>query len=159
MSDRELPSGYEPRSIQFWEVWRPHDWTIKVYAISSGKDPDPDLIAAAKDLALQRLPFPAVTDTRYGLGLLIVQQGNDQKYIRVGWWIRQHVLKSYLYSSDPGGKDPVHFSDVTSTGVTASLWDLHVMHFERTAWINSVVNRADGPDGEEYLLQRFRREV
>lgn len=160
MPDQELPHGHERRRIQFVELWTPRDWTIKVYAIAKrSREPDPDLIAVAKDLGFQRLPFPASTETRYGLGLVTVQEGEHRDFIRIGWWVRRHFFKSYLYSSDPGRSEPELFSDLTSTGLSASLWDLHVMQFESSAWISSVLEREGGPNLDEYLAQRVRREL
>lgn len=156
MSDRDLPRGYEPRSIRLLKVWRPVDWAIKVYGISNQEGgPAKDLLEAALDLALQQFPRPAVTDHRYGVGLLVVQEGEDANYVRVGWWTRKYLLKSHLYRSDPGGKDPDRFFDVTSTGLTATLWELPVLNFERMAWIKSVLDRQYSASLDEYVLRKF----
>lgn len=160
MSERDLPSRYEPRSIRFLELWKPGDWRVKVYGISARNDrPERDLVAVAKELALKQFPRPAVTENRYGVGLLIVHEGGDGNYVLVDWWLGKHKLKSYVYSADPGRVRPEEFRDVTSTGLTGCVWELHVLDFERRAWVHSVLAREGGPDLDEYLVQRFEGSV
>jgi len=160
MSDQTLPRGYQPRSIRLLDVWRPLDWTLKVYGISSrAGGPRGDLVAAGQELSLRRLPHPGKGEHRYGVGLLIVEEGECGNHVRVGWWIKKHHLKSYLYRSDSGRTDPRDFHETTPAGLTGSFWNLHVIHFERSAWIASVLDRQAGPNLDEYLLQKLNAEV
>lgn len=152
--------GYQPRPIHFLELWKPDDWQLKVYGISArGEHPSPALVAAAKELALKELPRPAVTDNRYGVGFLIVHEGADGSWVLVDWWVRENMLKNLVFNAPAGRTAAEDFRSVTPTGLCACVWELHVMHFERTAWITSVLDREGGPDLEEYLLQRFTGEV
>lgn len=160
MSEQQLPSGYRRRSIQLLDVWRPLDWIVKVYGISSRPGgPGRDFIAAGRELSLRRLPHPGTGENRYGVALLIIEEGESANHVRVGWWIRKHHLKSYLYRSNPGRIDPSDFHESTQTGFSGSFWNLHVVHFERSAWIASVLDREAGPSLDEYLLQKLNGEV
>lgn len=160
MSGIELSADYEPRPVRFLEMWQPDEWRIKVYGISVSDDgPSPSLVAAGKELALKELPRPARTSNRYGVGFLIVHEGADGNYVLVEWWVGENMLKSHVFTAPTGRFEPEDFRYVTPTGLCACIWELHVMHFERTAWITSVLDREGGPDLEEYLLQRFSGEV
>lgn len=156
----EISGTYEPRPVRFLEMWQPGDWQIKVYGISARQErPPASLVAVAKELALKELPIPAVTGNRYGVGFLIVHQGGDGNYVLVDWWVGENMLKNHVFAAPTGRFEPEDFRYVTPTGLCACVWELHVMHFERTAWVTSVLKREGGPDLEEYLLQRFSGEV
>jgi len=160
MSPEALPSGYKPRPISFLEVWEAGDWTLKVYGISARrKRPPAELVSTAKDLALRELPRPATAGSRYGIGILIVHEGEDGNYVLVDWWSGENMLHNHVYQSTAGGIAPEDFRYVTPTGLCCCVWELHVLHFERTAWINSVLNRDGGPDLDEYLAQRLQGKV
>lgn len=160
MTAPSLEGSYEPRPIRFLELWEPDDWRLKVYGISArGERPPPPLVAAAKELALKELPRPAVTDSRHGVGFLVVHEGADGSWVLVDWWVRENMLKNHVFSAPAERTDAEDFRYVTPTGLSACVWELHVQHFERTAWITSVLDREGGPDLEEYLLQRFSGEV
>lgn len=147
---------FAPRPVDFLGLWEPSDWKMKVYGISALRDrPPAPLVAVARELAVKELPRPAVAEGRYGVGFLIVHQGADGEYVLVNWWVSESLLKSHLFNAPTGASSPEAFRYLTPSGMTASVWDLHVIHFERTAWITSVLDREGGPDLQEYLLQRF----
>jgi len=159
-SQHPLPSGYTPRPVRFLELWRPGEWTVKVYGISAkGERPDPDLVSTGKELAVRQLPVPAAAGNRYGVGIVIVHEGEDGNYVLVNWWMGENMLHNHVYHASRTGTRPGDFRDVTPTGLTACVWELHVLHFERTAWIRSVLAREGGPNLEEYLMQRFQGTV
>lgn len=160
MTPIERSEPYRKRSIRFLELWHAGDWRIKVYGIAArGGTPPRSLVSVGKELALKELPRPAVTDNRYGVGFLIVHQGASGNHILVDWWVNETMLKNHVYSAPGGRTEPEDFRYVTPTGVAARVWDLHVMDFERSAWVTSVLDRERGPDLDEYLLQRFSGEV
>lgn len=160
MSVISIAGEYQPRPIRFLEMWEPDDWRIKVYGISARSErPSVSLVAVAKELALKELPRPPVTENRYGVGFLVVHEGADGSYVLVDWWVGENMLKNHVFSAPAGRVATEDFRYVTPTGLCACVWELHVMHFERTAWITSVLDREGGPDLEEYLLQRFSGEV
>ena len=78
---------------------RTNGWSIKVYG---NERPSPVLVEAAKDLARLRLPNPAATDERYGLGILTVHEGRDANWVLIDWWAHEDALQHHVYSSPLG---------------------------------------------------------
>lgn len=160
MKPIDAAGPYRERSIRFLELWHAGEWRMKVYGIAAGDGTPPrSLVAAGKELALKELPRPAVTENRYGVGFLIVHQGVAGNHVLVDWWVNRTMLKNHVHSAPGGRTEPEDFRSVTPTGICGRVWDLHVMNFERSAWVTSVLGREGGADLDEYLLQRFSGEV
>ncbi|HSF81772.1 MAG TPA: hypothetical protein VLA49_11090 [Anaerolineales bacterium] len=47
----------------------------------------------------------------------------------------------------------------TPTGLTACVWDLRLMAFERQSWLETVLANPSGPDLEAYLACRLNEDV
>src|SRR6266700_3544636 len=59
--------AYQPRSARFLELWEWQGWRVKVNGLAAHADsPSVELVQAAKRIAEQRLPLPAVADHVYG---------------------------------------------------------------------------------------------
>jgi hypothetical protein len=148
---------YVARSIRFLELWHCEQWRIKVYGIAyRGGIPNSALIGAAKDLATSCLPVPAITEQRYGVGFMGVHQGRGSNLVFIDWWANENELYHHACTSTP--EAPGTFGYVTPTGLSACVWDLAVIAFERQAWIEAVLS-ASSPDVERYLDVRFEGEV
>ncbi|MDX1567380.1 MAG: hypothetical protein R3223_06230 [Longimicrobiales bacterium] len=155
-----LLEAYSPRPVGFLGLWEPFDWKIKIYGISAhGDRPPRGLVAVARELALRELPRPAVAANRHGVGFLVAHEGSEEAYVQVNWWVNQRMLKSHFFSAPGGSTSPESFRYLTPSGLLGSTWELFVQEFERTAWMNSVLDRDADPDLEEYVLQRFTGEV
>lgn len=153
-----LSGPYRPRPIRFVELWECDGWRVKVYGISArGEQPPTPLIEAAKALARERLPRPAVTDERYGLATLIVHAGADGDYVLVDWWFGENMLQHHVYA---GPQDaPERLAYVTPEGVGCCVWELAVLGFERQAWIDAILAQPAAPRIDEYLARRLNADV
>ncbi|MCP3027713.1 GNAT family N-acetyltransferase [Halobacillus sp. A5] len=90
----KIQSDYHKRPIRFIELWEDGGWSLKVYGISYLSDyPSNKLIDTSKELARDTLPFPAVTNNRYGLGFIGVHEGSGANFIFVDWWSNEIELK------------------------------------------------------------------
>ena len=54
---------------------------------------------------------------------------------------------------------PAALEYVTPTGLTACVWDLRVLCFERQAWIDTVLTNPVGPDLEKYLTCQLNEDI
>jgi hypothetical protein len=145
-------SPYVPRTVQLLELWRPDGWALKVYGIAYGRPkPTAELVDAAKRLARAILPREA----GYGLGFVGAHQGRTGCFAFVDWWTNENELyhRSFLGPSPnemrPGGPEDN----------TACVWDLAVIDFERRAWHELIVKRADAPDVEGYVARHMQELV
>lgn len=149
---------YKKRAVRFLEVWRNGKWQIKVYGIAHGRlTPRPELIAAAKDVANQRLESVPGSIQHYFVGFLSVHDGRTANFVFVDWWADENELHHHAYVSPTN--QPSRLAYVTPTGLTACVWDLRVMAFERQAWLDNVLKRPAGPDLDAYLRHTLNEDV
>ena len=157
----QLRSPYKTRPVRFLHVAEHAGWRIKVYGIRYSSDPaiiqvDEPIVELAQQAMLAQLPQPAVTDSRYGVGFMIIHQGQDRNWLLLDWWYDQEILKQLLFSS------PVHAPDQVTpaeSDLLACTWELAVHSFERQAWIDHVLNNPAEPDLEAYLNQHLNEDV
>ena len=146
-----ISERYRARKTTFLELWRFERWRLKVYTIShSGMAPRADLISAAKRAALDVLvnaPYG-----HYGVGFIGIHAGRTGNFVYVDWWADENELHHRVFVSTH--ERPMDLQDGTETGVTGSVWDLALQHFERTAWIETVLSR-ETPDLDAYLARRM----
>lgn len=158
MNTIRLGEPYMTRSIRFLELMETAGWRIKVYGIRYHNDvPDDEVIGAVKQLASQQLPTPAITNERYGVGWIIAHQARDANWFLIDWWTSENVLMHQLYMSPL--EQPDQLTHVSPTGLTACVWELRVVGFERQAWIDTVLANPDGPDLCAYLACRLNEDA
>lgn len=149
---------YRPRPIRFLELWQPGNWRLKVYGIADGRSiPRPELNEAAKRVAHERLAASADTTNHYSVGYLGIHDSRTTNFVFVDWWADVNELHHHVYVSPSA--EPERLQYATPTGLAACVWDLHVMAFERQAWLNHVLKNPRGPDLEDYLEQRLNEDV
>ena len=149
---------YEQRPIRFLEIWHTDSWRLKVYGIAYGRPtPRLELVEAAKTVAKERLANVSDRLEHYGVGFLGVHDGRTANFVFVDWWAEQNELHHHVYVSPTD--QPAQLSYVTPTGLTACVWDLRVMSFEREAWLETVLRPQSGPDFEAYLERRLTEDV
>lgn len=155
-----LSNPYKPRPIRYLEAWRHGDWRVKVYGISATDErPAAGLVEAIKKEASAKLPTPAVTGERYGVGFLYAHQGRDGGgFASVNWWGNENELFHYQYEASPDRVGELHPIEQTG-GSSACVWDLAVIEHERTAWIECVLANDAGPDLEAYLARTLDADV
>jgi len=153
----ELRQSYVKRPVRYLETWRHDGWLIKVYGIAyEGEAPPAETVAAAKKTAALALPSPAETSDRYGVGFLVVHEGQDSRWLLVDWWGFESVLHHRLFRAPLDGEPD--FSPVDDE-ITACVWELPVLAFERDAWVETVLKDADRPDVGAYLERRLEGQI
>ena len=153
-----LGEPYAARPVRATGIERHADWTLKTYEITYRDRPlDAELRAAALAVALARLPTPAVTDERYGIGFIGMHQGRGGNFVFVDWWARENELHHHVWfsaSDAPGQLRPAGRDDPI-----ACCWDLSVICHERAAWVRHVLGRPEAPDMEAYLADALEGPV
>lgn len=153
-----LNHHYEPRAIRFLELWEPEGWKIKTYGIAYQREkPRAELVTAAKAAAAKRLAEVPHSITIYRLGFLGIHDGRTANFVFIDWWAQENELHHHVYVSPR--KAPASLTYLTPTGLTACVWDLRVMAFERHAWVEHVLKSADSPNYEDYLNARLSEDI
>lgn len=151
-----LKEPYKKRPIRFLELFQPSGWKLKVYGIAYNRElPRPELLEAAKNLAMEKLP--QISDSIYGVGFLGVHDGRGVNFVFLDWWQDENELHHHVFTSPT--EQPSRLKEVTHTGVSACVWDLRVICFERQAWVDQVLNNPEGPDIEGYLAYQLNEDV
>lgn len=152
----ELLETHVARPIRLLEMWEPDGWRLKVYGIAYRRSaPRPDLVAAAKRLALEALPRPAEADNRYGVGFLGAHDARGGCYVFVDWWADENELHHHPFV----GPSPEALRPALPDESIACVWDLAVIDFERRAWLSTVLKAAAGPDFDEYMAMQLSEDV
>jgi len=145
--------AYTQRPMAFIEQAESNGWSVKIYAISAQSLPLPvELVAGAKQL-LSQLPQPAVTQSRYGVGFLIIHQGAMRNWFILDWWENQDILHHLLFSS-PLNK-PTAITAEPDKSLVACVHELKIINFESQAWIETVLCQGAEPSFEKYTQMRM----
>ena len=153
-----LAEPYVRRSVRSLDLLTVNDWRLKVYGITyRGERPIQELVAAAVAAAQQRLPHPAVTSDRYGVGFVGAHDGRGANFVFVDWWENEDELHHHAWLSSK--QEPARLRVTGPDDFTACSWDLAVIGHERAAWVRHVLARAEGPDLDAYLADRLHGEV
>lgn len=152
---------YTERPIRFLELFEQNGWRLKVYGIRLPKPgapdkPDSAVVEHAKSTAAAALDQPAVNEHRYGVGFLIIHQGQDRNWILLDWWFDREILKQKLFSSPLDEPNKV---TAVQGDLLACTWELAVHAFEREAWISNILRRPENPDMAGYLGARLNADV
>lgn len=150
-----LQEQYRPRPIRFLELWQESRCRIKVYGIAYQRRlPRVELVDAARAAARPHLTQAAAA---YGVGFLGVHDGRGANFVFLDYWAEENELHHHVYVS-PAGK-PELMEYVTPTGLSACVWDLRVICFERQAWVDCILANPNGPDLDGYLACRLNEDV
>lgn len=148
---------YKERPIKFLELWTCGEWRLKVYGISFNRaEPERALVTRAKTLAAERIEASSNATEHYSAGFLGVHEGRTSNFVFVGWWANENELYHHVYVSPLDA--PGQFTYQTSSGLTACVWDLRVMAFERQAWIDHMLKKSGSPDLEAYPRRKTGRD-
>ncbi len=153
-----LSEPYEPRTIRFLELWSPLGWRMKVYGIvRSEACPRPDLVLAAKEIALDLLENRTTQHSHYGVGFVGIHEGRGANFVFVDWWADENELHHHVFISS--SDDLLSLKEKTRDDPTACVWDLGVLAHEREAWVDTVLANPKGPDPDAYLARQMNREL
>lgn len=148
---------YRPRSIRFIEWWEIDGWTMKVYGISSQSEyPKQECIVLGKKIALEQLHTITVPTEIYHLGFIIVHETANGIFILIDYWTGENMLCSHAYFKE---NDSPTVSDLTPSGLTACIWELRVIHFERDAWVEHVLLNDQAPDKTTYVQTILNEDI
>jgi ketosteroid isomerase-like protein len=143
---------YRPRSARFIELWQPDGWLLKLYGLAyEGERPRAEVVEAAKRSARAALPRPGRTHDRYGVGFVIVHDGQDACWLLIDWWGNESVLHHRPLTAPLSAPQEFH---PVPRDVAACVWELPLLAFERDAWVSAVLTDNE-PDVGRYLECRF----
>lgn len=149
-ADLDLPLIHETRPIRFCGVAEISGWRIKLYTIAGiGDAVAQAYVKAAVEVARAKLPWPAHTADRYGVGFLIIHEAALFNQITLDWWERDNELRHRVFKAD--GFQPTAFRDITSTGEAFCVWELKVIGFECDAWVDKVLRMPSGDALNAYM--------
>jgi hypothetical protein len=153
-----LAEPYAPRPVRCLDVLAFDGWRVKLYGIAyRGERAAQELVDAAAALAQERLPRPAVTDDRYGVGFVGAHDGRGDHFVFVDWWEAENELHHHGWRSSK--EEPHNFRAHGPEDFTGCAWDLAVVCYERAAWVRHVLARPEGPDLDAYLADQLNGEV
>ncbi len=148
----QLSQPYQRRALDAIGLWQLGDWQLKTYRIVYGGQAfDERLCEAARQLAKARLAASAPATAHYHLGFIGIHQGKTADFIFIDWWAEENELHHHVYVAPKG--QPEAFEYKTPSGLIACAWDMHLMAFERDAWVETVLRGA--PPSVEAYLQRW----
>jgi hypothetical protein len=147
---------YRKRPIGLIERWEPNPNTVcKIYGISTtGPGPRPELIAAAKPIAADLIPSGG-GDNAVNPAVMICHDAGESCWALIQWWVDSCILRSYVYRAD--GNSPGELIPAPA-GITACIWELEVIDFERRAWTDNMLT-ADTPNLDGYLAAEINTEM
>ena len=149
-----LVHPYAPRSVRSLDLVTLDAWRLKLYGITyRGERPVQALVDAAVAAAHERLPRPAVTNSRYGVGFVGAHDGRGANLVFVDWWENEDELHHHTWLSSK--EEPGRLRATGPEDFTACAWDLAVIGHERAAWIRHILARREGPDLGAYLADRL----
>ncbi len=149
---------YERRYFRFLDLWDIGDWKMKAYGITTKKsNPNVNLIAAARKTADDLLSDVAVDDHTYGIGYIGIHDGATSNFVFIDWWADDNELHHHVYTSPNDNPEDLKPADIETA--KACVWDLHLMYFERNAWVKHVLSGQGAGGFEPYLYDRLIEEA
>jgi hypothetical protein len=142
---------FKSRPIDFQGIHEVDGYRLKVYSILYGsKRFESAFVEKGITAALKALPEPALTDTRPGVGFLIVHLGLTGDYLVLCWWDNENELPIRVFVFDNDRWRPAQGSE------SVCVWDLEVLWFERQAYVETVL-RHSGRGVEEYMKRTMHK--
>lgn len=151
MNNPEIQADYKFRPVRFIELYRHEDWHIKIYSISSLHDVvEPHWVSRAKENLTTWLKhsstYPLLT---YQSATLILHEGKEGCFAIICWWIDENMLQLFVYLATYS--EPDNFVLFSDKGMVTCVWEMAVLWFERNAWVQHVLMKADAPDMGAYF--------
>ncbi|MEM7522236.1 MAG: hypothetical protein AAF360_00435 [Pseudomonadota bacterium] len=132
-------------------------WRLKRYAIiADGAEYDRNIVGAAFDEAVRRLPRPGDIDDpegNHGAGFQIVHFAEVAVVSPVFYWRWGSVLANIRQMRAPWAS-PTAFADGVAD-VVGCIWEMEIVNFEVSAWKETVLSDERAP--EKRLFDYFER--
>jgi hypothetical protein len=150
-----VSQDYRQRDVQFRGIWTIGDWRWKIYSL---RHPDREEVGEEffewlRVLAIERAATHPADSTVYGVGFVIAHAGKFGEYALIQWWGDEDILYNSVYVAPTGGYQL--FELMATTGLTACVWELGVLDFERRAWVETVLKAGGDSSLDEYLSCTF----
>jgi hypothetical protein len=95
-----LSEPYAARPIRCLDILGFDGWRVKLYGIAyQGERPVRALVDAARAAAETRMPRPAVSEDRYGVGFVCAHDGRGGNFVFVDWWAGENELHHHTWRS------------------------------------------------------------
>ena len=144
---------YRAREVEFHKEVTFGEWRLKVYGLSTGNESvSGELVKIGLSSILPKLPQPALSDDRYGVGFAIIHRGILRNWFSLDWWEYEDILFHNLYSSPLD--NPSNITAEESSAI-ACVHELKIISFESEAWINTVLGDNGDTGFENYLKERY----
>jgi hypothetical protein len=149
---------YKTRPIRYLGLWEFDHWRMKTYGIAyETPAPSAELVASARDIVERRIRESGNDTDHYGIGFVGIHQGKTGNFVFIDWWAKENELYHHVYISTK--EQPQALKYMTPTGLSACTWDLHLIGFERDAWVETVLKRHPEPDLDAYLAHTLEADV
>jgi hypothetical protein len=137
------PVPFKRRRMAHFGICNWNGWSLKCYGVRLGTKDWRDFDGGWV-LARRKLPVPASSSTRPGLGFLILHAGTAD-YVVLGWWDNENELPLSIFVR-PGGRRRWR---KRSAHESVCVWDLEIIWHERNAYVRHVMRAA--PNSGRYL--------
>jgi hypothetical protein len=154
----ELLEPYAKRPIRFLELHEQDGWRLKVYSLAYQMPwARPDVIKIARSVLWEHLQTAARGKPHYRVGYMGVNDGRGAIFAFVDFWADENELHHHVFVAPKAEVGKLAY--VTPSGLTACVWDLALMAYERQAWVDAVLDNPRGPEIELYLSMRMEADV
>lgn len=149
--------AYRDRVVRACGLLEHEGWRLKRFDVSVDGHLPEEAFAPGVEMALARLPQPAVSAARGGVGALIRHLGRgaggeDALYVVLLWWDNRNEMITRVFVRDDSGGAPGGWIDGYER-YSFCVWDLEVMWREREAYVRHVLSPERGADIEAYLRE------
>lgn len=152
-----LSGPYRQRHVRFIRQEQMGDWRLKLYGIATpGRTPRAELVDAAMSLAPAVFPQPALSDDRYGVGLVVAHDAATASIALFYWWQATNELHQRVYV---GPLDDPRAMTKLPDPAAGCVWEMSILDFERRRWIEDVLANPSGPDLDLYLSRQLNADV
>lgn len=156
---KQIQSTYKTRPIRFMEIYQHQDWRIKIYGISIHNEfVRAEIIENAKKSLTAWLEKANIypLDT-YQIATLILHEGKEGCFAIINWWIDENMLQQFVYLAPYDNLS--QFCLFSDKGIVTCVWEMAVLWFERSAWVENVLKKVPNADFETYLQQHFNADL
>lgn len=146
---------YAERSFRFVELLSTDGWRMKLYGIAADRElPRAELLDAARRIAAETLAKE--TANNYKVGFIGAHDGRNASFVFIDFWGNENELFHRVFISRDN--DPNSLAPAKDLDSSVCVWDLRLQAFEREAWINHILRKANAPDFEGYLAARLNED-
>jgi hypothetical protein len=141
---------YQTRYLFDQGLKRIGDWRLKQYGIRMDKNGE------ALDWSKLDQLWPEWSQSaqdHYHIGFVIWHQASDGNWILCNWWTGGEMLHTQTYHLATIDSQPVARPEY---GSMACVWELPVIWHERQSWIRHVLQQAQRPQMEAYLVDYLK---